>query len=166
MKKILSFIIITTAILFIVYLKYHNDNINKIKKSSILDISLCGNIYKIDNTNLDSANTLSKISEIINYNYEHDNSIKPSGNATDNPTEYIKYNMRPFVIASTTCSMLSKSYNNEQLNIHDIKNTDNNISFYVDKVKFYYYNNTNSISVDIYPDDQSGMNGPYKLEIK
>ena len=79
----------------------------------------------------------------------------------------MRYDVRPFAIASSTCSALAKSYNGKELHIHDIKNTAQVKSFYIDNIIFYVYpNSINTILINLYPNDPSGMNGPYSLEIK
>lgn len=109
------------------------------------------------------------IVKIINYNYEHDYVKKPTSNPVDNPNEYIKYDVRPFAIASSTCVALAKSYDGKELRIHYIKNTPKVKSFYLDNIIFYVYPNQNKtidIDYDPNPNDPSGFSGPRELNIK
>ena len=167
MKKILSILLV---IILLIIVCYYFIKVSKGKvpySTELSTITMCGKQYYINDVALDDKNIIPLIEKIVNYNYEHDDVKKPTSNPTDNPTEYIKYSVRPFVIASSTCNMLAQSYDGKELVIHDIKNTEQNKSFYVNDIMFYVRtNNTNSILVNLYPDDQSGMEGPSILQIK
>ncbi len=166
MKKILGLLLII-ILLITVYYYFTKVNDKVIGISSTLNsITICGKQYYINDMALDDKSIMPMIAKIINYNYKYDDVAKPTSNPID-PTEYMKYSVRPFVIASSTCVALAKGYDGKELHIHDIKNTPQVKSFYLDNIILYVYpNNTNSILINLYPNDPSGMNGPYSLEIK
>ncbi len=167
MKKILGLLLVI-VLLTIGYLYFikASEKITSVP-TDLNSVTICGKQYNINDTVLNDKNIIPMIVKIINYNYEHDYVKKPTSNPVDNPNEYIKYDVRPFAIASNTCVALAKSYDRKELIIHDIKNTAQVKSFYIDNIIFYVYpNNINTILINLYPNDPSGMNGPYSLEIK
>jgi hypothetical protein len=177
-NKLIILTILTIVVSFYMYSKKNNSIINKnsidnlVIENELEDINFCGKNYRIKQVTLNGEDITKKISEISNYNYINDTFPKIGSEdkiyeGMSTTSRNIKYSVRPNAIINNLCSNFESLYTNKELTVSDLKQTISGYTFILGNVLIGIESNSKfkSFSVDLDPNDQSGMSGSYTISM-